>query len=38
MTVREVLIFAAKLKLKGSTDEKLERVDEVIKDLRLHKC
>jgi ATP-binding cassette subfamily G (WHITE) protein 2 len=38
MTVRECLTFAAKLKLKGSTEDKLERVDEVIKDLRLTKC
>lgn len=38
MTVRECLIFAAKLKLKGTSEEKLERVDEVIKDLRLTKC
>ncbi len=38
MTVRECLIFAAKLRLRGSLDEKLERVDEVTKDLRLTKC
>ncbi len=38
MTVRECLIFAAKLRLKGSDEEKLERVDEIIKDLRLTKC
>ncbi len=38
MTVRECLIFAAQLRLKGSDEEKLERVDEVIKDLRLTKC
>jgi len=38
MTVRECLIFAAKLKLKGSNEDKLERVEEVIKDLRLTKC
>ena len=38
MTVRECLIFAAKLKLQGTDEEKLERVDEVIKDLRLSKC
>ena len=38
MTVRECLIFAAQLKLKGTNDEKMDRVDEVIKDLRLTKC
>lgn len=38
MTVRECLMFAAFLKLKGTMEEKAERVDEIIKDLRLHKC
>ena len=38
MTVRECLMFAAKLKLKGTAEEKTERVEEVIKDLRLTKC
>lgn len=38
MTVRECLIFAAQLRLQGSFDEKMERVEEVIKDLRLTKC
>jgi len=38
MTVRECLGFAAKLKLQGTLEEKLERVDEIIKDLRLTKC
>jgi ABC-type multidrug transport system ATPase subunit len=38
MTVRECLTFAASLKLKGSMEDKLTRVDEVIKDLRLTKC
>jgi ABC-type multidrug transport system ATPase subunit len=38
MTVRECLTFAAKLKLQGTDDEKMQRVEEVIKDLRLTKC
>jgi ABC-type multidrug transport system ATPase subunit len=38
MTVRECLEFAAKLKLKGSMDEKMRRVEETIKELRLNKC
>lgn len=31
-------MFAAKLKLKGTAEEKIDRVEEVIKDLRLTKC
>lgn len=38
MTVRECLEFAAKLKLKGTLVQKMERVDEIIKELRLNKC
>jgi ATP-binding cassette subfamily G (WHITE) protein 2 len=38
MTVRECLMFAAKLRLEGNLEAKLHRVDEVIKDLRLTKC
>jgi ABC-type multidrug transport system ATPase subunit len=38
MTVRECLEFAAKLKLKGTHDEKMQRVEEIIKELRLNKC
>jgi ATP-binding cassette, subfamily G (WHITE), eye pigment precursor transporter len=39
LTVRECLTFAAQLKMIGSSyEEKVERVDEIIKDLRLHKC
>ena len=38
MTVRECLEFAAKLKLKGSLKQKLDRVDEIVKELRLNKC
>lgn len=38
MTVRECLEFAAKLKLKGTMDQKMARVDETIKELRLNKC
>jgi ABC-type multidrug transport system ATPase subunit len=38
MTVRECLDFAAKLKLKGTDQEKSNRVDEIINELRLNKC
>lgn len=38
MTVRECLEFAAKLKLKGTYQEKMDRVEEIIKELRLNKC
>lgn len=36
--MRECLIFAAKLKLPGSIDQKMARVEEIIKELRLKKC
>jgi ABC-type multidrug transport system ATPase subunit len=38
MTVRECLTFAAKLKLKGSEDSKINRVQEIITELKLTKC
>ena len=38
MTVRECLEFAAKLKLKGTMDQKLARVEDLISNLRLNKC
>jgi ABC-type multidrug transport system ATPase subunit len=38
MSVRECLTFAAKLKLKGSNDEKIRRVDEILEELRLTKA
>lgn len=38
MSVRECLEFAAKLKLPGTLDQKLARVDEVITMLKLTKC
>lgn len=38
MTVRECLEFAAKLKLQGTYDEKIRRVEEIVKELRLNKC
>lgn len=38
MTVRECLEFAAKLKLQGTYDDKIRRVEEIIKELRLNKC
>ena len=38
MTVRECLEFAAKLKFKGTFEEKMQRVDEIVKELRLNKC
>ena len=38
MTVRECLEFAAKLKLKGSHQQQIQRAEEIIKELRLNKC
>lgn len=38
MTVRECLEFAAKLKLRGSEQEKMARVDQIIQELKLNKC
>lgn len=38
MTVRECLTFAARLKLEASEDEKQERVNHMIKTLKLTKC
>lgn len=38
MTVRECLEFAAKLKLKGTHAQQIQRADEIIKELRLNKC
>jgi len=38
MTVRECLEFAAKLKFKGTLTQQLQRVDDIIKELRLNKC
>jgi len=38
MTVKECLTFAAKLKLKGSEDAKVARVEEIINELKLSKC
>ena len=38
MTVRECLEFAAKLKLPGTYDSKIARVDILINDLKLSKC
>jgi len=38
MTVRECLEFAAKLKLKGTYNDKIQRVEEIVKELRLNKC
>jgi ABC-type multidrug transport system ATPase subunit len=38
MTVRECLEFAAKLKLNGTWEYKLGRVDEMITRLKLTKC
>lgn len=38
MTVRECLLFAAKLKLPGTEQDKIARVDELILDLKLKKC
>ena len=38
LTVRECLEFAAKLKLPGTYEEKMARVDKIIAELRLTKC
>lgn len=38
MTVRECLEFAAKLKLGGTLQQKLMRVENIIQELRLTKC
>ena len=38
MTVRECLEFAAKLKLPGTTADKISRVNELIIELKLNKC
>lgn len=38
MTVRECLEFAAKLKLPGTNADKVQRVNELIDELKLNKC
>src|SRR3569833_1430210 len=38
MTVRECLEFSAKLKLRGTYAEKIQRVEDIIAELRLNKC
>lgn len=38
LTVRECLEFAAKLKLTGTLESKIQRVDNIISELRLNKC
>jgi ABC-type multidrug transport system ATPase subunit len=38
MTVRECLEFSAKLKLPGTTEEKMQKVENIISDLKLTKC
>jgi ATP-binding cassette subfamily G (WHITE) protein 2 len=38
MSVRECLEFAAKLKLSGTLESKLQRVKSIIEELRLTKC
>jgi ABC-type multidrug transport system ATPase subunit len=38
MTVRECLTFAARLKLPGSEEEKISRVNYMISTLKLTKC
>ena len=38
MTVRECLEFAAKLKLPGTFEQKMVRVENIIEELRLTKC
>lgn len=38
MTVRECLLFSAKLKLTGTEEEQAARVEAIIEDLKLNKC
>ena len=38
MTVRECLEFSAKLKLPGTDEEKIKKVNDIISDLKLTKC
>jgi len=38
MTVRECLEFAAKLKLSGTMESKIKRVDQLIATMKLSKC
>lgn len=38
MTVRECLLFTAKLKMLGDLEEKQRKVDELIRDLKLTDC
>lgn len=38
MTVRECLEFAAKLKLPGTIEQKMDRVEKILTELRLTKC
>jgi len=38
MSVRECLEFAAKLKLSGTLESKIDRVNNIIEELRLTKC
>jgi len=38
MSVRECLVFAAKLKLGGTLEDKMKRVESIITELRLQKC
>ena len=37
-TVRECLMFAAQLRLVGSNESKIKRVNEILEDLKLVKC
>lgn len=38
LTVKECLLFAAKLKLSCSYEQKVQRVDRIIDELKLNKC
>ncbi len=38
LTVKECLMFAAKLKLSGTYEQKVQRVDRIIDELKLNKC
>ena len=37
-TPREAITFAAKMRLKGTLQSRLEKVEDIIKDLGLEKC
>ena len=38
LTVRQALMFAARLRLAGSKEEREERVEQLISEMKLEKC